>query len=59
MAKAHRPAQHGGAGKMHLARFEHDCFVKGMVIVPFVLPVKIRSSMASRGICIVKLLTSR
>ena len=37
MAEAHRPAQHGGAGKLHLARLEHDRLVErqmaGLVVL--------------------------
>ena len=31
MAEAHRPAQHGGAGKAHLARLQHDRLVEGLM----------------------------
>src|SRR6478609_7259864 len=32
MAEAHRSAQDSGAGKMHLARFEHDRLVERLVV---------------------------
>ena len=33
-AETHRPAQHGRAGEMPLARFEHDRFVKRLMFPP-------------------------
>ena len=37
MAVAHRPAQHGRAGKVHLARLENDRLVKRLPLEPVVL----------------------
>src|ERR1043166_3587237 len=31
MPEAHRAAQHGRAGKAHLPRFHHDCFIERLV----------------------------
>ena len=37
MAEAHRSAQHGGAGEVHLARLEHDRLVERQVLELVVL----------------------
>ena len=52
MAVAHRPAQHGGAGQVHLARLQDDRLVERLMAVPVVLPDKDRSNVACFGICI-------
>ncbi len=51
MAKAHWPAQHGGADKMHFARFEHDRLIQGIVAVPFVFANMPYPSAMARDTC--------
>ena len=48
MAEAHRPAQHGGAGKAHLAGLQHDGLVERLWPALSSSPMKMRSSTASR-----------
>src|SRR5690349_6568821 len=40
MTVAHRPAQHRGAGQMHLARLQNDRLIERLVAVPIVLADK-------------------